>query len=104
MKKWFDNLVVKPTLVGSAIGLVVVMAWASSCSTTREHAVPLPSAVARTSWAAGMQPGCFVVGVPVAWECVEGHPEYLCPADPQLTEVHSCWWAFYPGDGLWFQP
>ena len=55
---------------------------------------PLPS------WADGMELGCFVVGVPVAPECLEGGAP-TCPYDS--TTVGPCW-ATAPDGRIWYRP
>lgn len=69
-------------------------------TTPTESPKPMKSAVQPApSWTAGMEPGCWVVGEPVAPECLEG-------GAPQCkdTLIGPCWIIDSNTGEVWYRP
>lgn len=94
--------VVKVVLVVTLIGMIVAVTVAlTGCKPAGQRPAPVRTAVqVAPSWRAGMEPGCFTVGEPVAPECLEGGAP-TCPYDS--TTVGPCW-ATAPDGRIWYRP
>jgi len=68
---------------------------------TFRQAPPSPA----PSWAVGMDPGCWVIGEPVAYECLEGGAPQctLRQWTGEAAKTGPCWWVEHDGT-VWYLP
>lgn len=83
--------------------IITLMITVAGCKAS-DQPRPLRTAVQppspRPSWAAGMEPGCWTIGEPVAPECLEGG----APECSTWADRGPCWYVD-PVDGtVWYRP